>query len=218
MRNFTKILIVFVLQLTVFQILNAQQSQNNTAAVSLRPKFIHITEMGFLLGSQAPINNNYNKLANSYYYPYQLYTTDRYSNFSLQHFSGVNIHNAVAIGATAGFDYYRANIITPLSFGIRSTLTPSRRISPIGNFDIGYGFIWKNEADKQSKNNKTGGLMLNPSAGLRIKIGNDGSTVNINVGYRLQKSESENNIEEQDYYQTEYRTFKRLSIRLGLGF
>ena len=122
---------------------NIDNASNKTQAKET--KFLHITELGFLLGSQAPINNVYatDKMAqSSYYYPY--YQSDNYNNFTFQHFSGYKLNRALAVGATGGFDYYRSNIITPLSLGFRSTIIPSRRISPIANFDIGYGFIWKN--------------------------------------------------------------------------
>ncbi len=196
---------------------------NSTQAIVER-KFVHITEFGFLLGKQAPINNiaypAYDvKSAASYYYPNPYnYGDDQFSNFTFQHFSGYNIHKGIAVGVSGGFDYYRANIITPMSIGIRTILLPSRRISPIGNFDAGYGFIWKNTNDKNQKIDKHGGLMLNPSVGLKIKLGDDGSSLHINVGYKIQKSEMINNQPEQGYYMTEYRSFERLSIRIGVGF
>jgi hypothetical protein len=133
-------------------------------------------------------------------------------------FTGYPVHKAITMGLTAGFDYYRSNIITPLSFSVKSTLVPSKRISPIGNLDVGYGFLWKSEADKANKIDKYGGLMINPSAGFRIKIGNDGSNLNINVGYKLQQSGFENNRPDEGFYLTEKRSFNRLSIRLGFGF
>lgn len=200
------------------------QAEATTTQNFAERKFTHISEFGFLLGKQAPINNiaypAYDvKYAASSYYPYPYYYgDDQYSNFTFQHFSGYNVHKTVAVGLTAAFDYYRSNIITPLSLGIRTKLLPSRRISPIGNIDAGYGFIWNNTNDKNLKIDKEGGFMLNPSAGLRILLGNDGSSLNINVGYKMQNSKMENNQPDQNYYQTEYRSFNRLSIRLGIGF
>jgi hypothetical protein len=189
-------------------------------------KFLHITELGFLLGSQAAINNIYpqyyaadlsSKMAySSSYYPY--YQSNNYNNFTFQHFTGYKVSKAIALGVTGGFDFYRANIITPLSIGMRSTIIPSRRISPIANVDVGYGFVWNNASDKQNKTDKDGGLALNPSVGIRIKVGNDGSQMNINVGYKLQQSKVTNNRPVDQYYMTEYRSFNRLSVRLGLGF
>lgn len=203
---------------------NGNKSTDKTQ--SKETKFLHITELGFLLGSQAPINNvyafdgcptcNYYRAPQASYYPY--YQSDNYNNFTFQHFSGYKLNKVFAVGATGGFDYYRSNIITPLSLGLRTTIIPSRRISPIANFDIGYGFIWKNTNDKQNKIDKNGGLMLNPSVGIRVKVGNDGSQLNINVGYKLQESKVTNNRPAEEYFQTEYRSFNRLSIRLGLGF
>ncbi len=231
MRNSLKYAIVLYLQVVVSQLINGQNKLPKTIPISQKEevvsrKFTHITEFGFLLGKQAPINNVYpqyyaydSKVAYSSYYPYPYYYgDDQYSNFTFQHYSGYNIHKAVSAGFTAGFDYYRANIITPLSFGIRSTLLPSRRISPIANIDAGYGFLWKNDNDKSQKLDKEGGIMANPSAGIRIKLGEDGSSLNINVGYKIQKSKLENNIPEQNYFQTEYRSFNRLSLRLGVSF
>lgn len=226
------IIILLALQIFGNQLIKSQ-SLPNTSAKNSERKFVHITEFGFLLGKQAPINNvatpYYANAAfdakyaptsySSYYYPYPYYYGDeQYSNFTLTHFTGYKINTALAAGLSGGFDYYRSNIITPISMGIRTTLLPSRRISPILNMDGGYGFLWKNTADKNSKIDKEGGLMLNPSAGLRIKLGEDGSNINISVGYKIQKSKMINNIPDQDYYQTEYRSFNRLSIRLGFGF
>jgi hypothetical protein len=196
-------------------------------------KLVHNTEMGFLLGEQAALNN---KTINpyygypidvqaktayiaDYYYPYpQYYGTNRYSNFTIQHFTGIAINKALNVGATAGFDYYRSNIITPLSLGTKATLLPSRRVSPIAGIDFGYGFIWKNETDKANKIDKVGGYMLNPSAGFRVKIGNNGSNLNVNIGYKMQKAGFTNNRPEESFYLTEKRAFNRLSIRLGFGF
>ncbi|MES2796850.1 MAG: hypothetical protein V4683_12840 [Bacteroidota bacterium] len=205
-------------------------AQNQSQATKSKPEFwsklVHNTEMGFLLGEQAAINNNYNpiysydmsKMASSIYpYPYY-YGDDRYSNFTFQHFTGYPVHKAINMGLTAGFDYYRSNIITPVSVSVKSTLVPSKRISPIGSLDVGYGFIWKSEADKVNNIDKYGGLMINPSAGFRIKVGNDGSNLNINVGYKLQQSGFENNRPDEKFYLTEKRSFNRLSIRLGFGF
>lgn len=217
--------IIFVLQIFNNQTVSAQKllDTNTKPIVQSAPrKFTHITEFGFLLGKQAPLQNYGNPYSySSYYsiYPYPYYAADdQYSNFTFHHFTGYNVHKAIAVGITGGLDYYRSNIITPLSIGIRSTLLPSRRISPIGNIDAGYGFIWQNTNDKNQKIEKQGGLMLNPSVGLRIKLGDDGSSLNINVGYKIQKSEMQNNQPEQQYYMTEYRSFERLSVRLGVGF
>jgi hypothetical protein len=217
--------IIFVIQIFNSQTVSAQKLlDTNTQPVthSAPRKFIHITEFGFLLGKQAALKNYGNPYSySSYYsiYPYPYYAADdQYSNFTFQHFTGYNVHKAVALGITGGFDYYRSNIITPLSIGIRSTLLPSRRISPIANIDAGYGFIWQNSNDKNQNIDKQGGIMINPSAGLRIKLGDDGSSISINVGYKIQKSEMKNNQPEQQYYMTEYRSFERLSVRIGVGF
>lgn len=231
MRNSLKYCIVIFLQIVVSQIVNGQNKLPKTIPilqkeeVELR-KFTHITEFGFLLGKQAPVSNVYpqyyaydSKVASSSYYPYPYYYgEDQYSNFTFQHYTGYNFHKAVNAGISAGFDYYRANIITPISIGLRTTLLPSRRISPIGNFDLGYGVLWKNNNDKIQKIEKEGGLMVNPSAGIRIKLGEDGSSLNINVGYKIQKSKMINNIPDQNYFQTEFRNFNRLSLRLGVSF
>lgn len=220
-------LTVFILQIIANQTIMGQAVAIPKIAEGPR-KFTHITEFGFLLGKQAALNNNnigYSSYydarlsQSSYYYPYPIYASnEQYSNFTFQHFTGYNIHKAITLGLTAGLDYYRSNIITPISFGLRTTLMPSRRISPIANFDIGYGFIWNNDTDKNLKQDKQGGLMLNPSAGLRIKLGDDSNSLNIGVGYRIQKSSLENNRPDENYFQTENRTFNRLSIRLGIGF
>jgi hypothetical protein len=224
MKN--KLVIIFLLQIIVYQTVKCQVTTLPIKVEGLR-KFIHITEFGFLLGRQAPLNNNqifpaYYYDARSitpYYYPYPTYTSnEQYANFTFQHYTGYNIHKAISVGATVGFDYYRSNIITPLALGVRATLLPSRRISPIINFDGGYGFIWNNDNDKTLKQNKQGGLMINPSAGLRIKLGDDGNSLNIGIGYRVQKSQLVNNRPAEQYFETENRAFNRLSIRLGFGF
>ncbi len=220
------ILLIILAQLAFIENIQSQTSQSTAPKLAIR-KFTHITEFGFLLGKQAPITNNniypvaYDSkaLTSSYYYPYPYYSgNEQYSNFSFQHFSGYNIVNSLSVGITAGLDYYRANIITPISLGLRSTILPKRRISPIANLDAGYGFLWKNTNDKEAKINKDGGFMLNPSAGLRIKIGDDGSSLNINVGYKIQKSKVVSDQPDQNYFQTENRSFERMSIRLGFGF
>jgi hypothetical protein len=226
-----KLLTFLALGLLFSENIDAQNTTNTQVAkTNFWSKLVHNTEMGFLLGEQAAFNNTYPSypidfysrsapiMADSYYpYP-QYYSSDRYSNFTIQHFTGVAITKALSMGLTAGFDYYRSNIITPISLGIKSTLLPSRRISPIANIDFGYGFIWKNENDKAQKIDKFGGYTFNPSAGFRVKVGNDGSNLNVNIGYKMQKAGFSNNKPDQQYYLTESRAFNRLSIRLGFGF
>ncbi len=226
MKALLKIFVLSLIYISVFQKVNAQSvaSVKNIEKVKTA-KFTHMTEFGFILGSQAPINNNYIAQPYAYdvkvaygggYYPYPTYYgSDHYSNFTFQHFSGYKVHNGIAVGLTGGLDYYRSNIITPLSLGVRSTLFPSKRISPIVNMDAGYGFLWGKKIEGTTKN---GGLALNPSVGIRVKIGQDGSSLNINVGYKLQESKFITDRPSQEFYQTEYRSFNRLSIRLGLGF
>jgi hypothetical protein len=225
MRKSVKILYIMVFQLILLSKIICQNTDKNVKdAQPKETKFLHVTELGFLLGSQSPINNIYPAIDYgnavdarlAYYYPY--YQGDTYNNFTFQHFSGYKVHKAIALGVTGSFDYYRANIITPLSLGVRSTLIPSRRISPIANVDFGYGFIWRNYADKQNKIDKDGGLMFNPSVGIRIKVGNEGSQMNVNIGYKLQQSKMTSNRPADQYYLTEYHSFNRLSVRLGLGF
>ena len=190
-------------------------------------KFSHTTEMGFLLGSQGAINNQNNYPYNatdsnvaSYYSIYPSYPSQgtNYSNFSVLHFSGYKVHKAVSVGVFVGLDNYRANVMTPFGLGFRSTLMPSRNISPILNMDAGYGKIWKRKDSSQENMELNGGLMLNPSVGYRIKIGADGSNLSVNIGYKLQKSTFTNNIPDQKYYLTENRSYNRLSLRMGIGF
>jgi hypothetical protein len=225
MNKLQNILTVFYCVLWV-QIAVAQSKNEKQASVNR--KFVHQTEFGFLLGNENtdvlyqayPIynntNNTYDATSYSIYPPYYVGYAGRKNNFSLQHFSGYKIRERLAVGITAGFDYYARNIITPIALGIRSQLLPLHRISPTLNIDGGYGLIWKNKTYTHS--NIFGGFMLNPSAGLRIKLADDGSNIFLNVGYRLQKAGYENSLPEQQYYLKENRTYNRLSVRLGFGF
>lgn len=209
----------------IFSMVHFSFSQENTAKNIVKErKFIHQTELGFLLGEQRTINQGG-------YYPYPMGLVDsryayyppiynyvgRSNTFSFQHFSGYKIKSNVAAGISGGLDYYPSNVITPLALGVRWHLL-NRRISPQLAMDAGYGFIWKNKQDKEYKYEKFGGLMLNPSGGLRVKLGEDGSALLVSLGFRMQKSGYENNVPEQQYYLRENRTFNRLSLRLGFEF
>jgi hypothetical protein len=83
---------------TVLLVAEKSFAQNQTQTTKSKSEFwsklVHNTEMGFLLGEQAALNNTYNpiysydvsKMASSIYpYPYY-YGDDRYSNFTFQQF------------------------------------------------------------------------------------------------------------------------------------
>lgn len=186
--------------------------------------WVHQTEMGFLLGRQTIENNYWGGYYSSALYdsrsslpPYYYSGSGKFQNFTIQHFSGIQIKKIGAVGLTAGFDYYGKNIITPLSLGFRKTLIPSKKVSPTIGIDTGFGFVWNNEQDKQADINRHGGLLANPAAGFRIKLSNDGSALFVNIGYRHQRSgyifENENFSKTQ-----EINKFNRLSVRLGISF
>jgi hypothetical protein len=198
---------------------SAQQQQLNEP--KQHRKFLHQTEIGMLLGRQSDIINNpgypVRPAYSSYYIPYYSYA-GRSSVVAVQHFSGYRAHKLLAVGLTAGLDYYNNNIITPLALGLRSQWLPNRRISPSTSLDAGYGFMWASKQDKANKYDINGGFMLQPGAGIRIKLADDGSGLLLNVGYKIQKSGYSYEVTDQQYYLEEQRNYRRLSIRLGFEF
>jgi hypothetical protein len=83
--------------------------------------------------------------------------------------------------------------------------------------DGGYGFQSRLFNGNNMFNNSYGGIMLNPAAGIRMRLGNNSSFI-LNAGYRLQKGSKANFFGAPGDGLREKVTFNRLSVRAGFMF
>lgn len=146
-------------------------------------------------------------------------------SFSFQTFNGIKIQKwQLEVGINTGLDVYSPVIILPLSASLAWNPFSSRVISPIVSVNAGYGFGWLKSGNENAET--TGGFLINPSIGLRIKT-KDAAKLNIGLGFRQQKAVTRQtfdfylddfaggppDLETQDEYQ-----FRRVSLTLGLSF
>lgn len=145
-------------------------------------------------------------------------------SFSIQTFNGVKIQKwQLEAGISTGLDIYSPVIVLPLSGSLAWNPLNSRTVSPIIGLNAGYGFGWLESGNENAET--TGGYMINPSIGLRIKT-KDTAKLNIGIGFREQRAVTQHTsnfylndftggrpgIETKD----EYR-FRRISLTLGLS-
>ena len=146
------------------------------------------------------------------------------TSFSIQTFNGIKIQRwRLEGGISTGLDVYSPIIILPLSGSLTWNPLNSRAVSPFISMNAGYGFGWLQASNDNAKT--TGGYMINPSIGLRIKTKNT-AKLHLGIGFREQKAVTRQasgfyvndfvgggpDIETQD----EYR-FRRISLALGLS-
>lgn len=172
----------------------------NEAKPTFASKLIHITEIGILQGRSEKVNNSLNGISRT--------------DLTLIHFTGYKVGKSVAIGPFVGVDWYSAFQVMPVGIGIRGNFRGKKNVSPIFNLDTGYGGMWLNSTTNNQTN--TGGLMINPMAGLNIGMGKE-TSLRISVGYKYQRIESyfDNGADTFTQYVNNYN---RMAVRVGVEF
>jgi hypothetical protein len=144
-------------------------------------------------------------------------TDDGNGNFKL----GSGLHNVVGkqlnqfvgLGLGLGLDNYsrRGETIVPLFAELRGyPITGAKQL--YYSFSLGYGFAFKRESFGIVDAN--GGYMIQPAVGLRLGTP-DGTNVNIDLGYRIQKAFFREQLVNGDVDERNI-IFNRLALRVGL--
>lgn len=160
-------------------------------------RFANQTEIGLLTGS--------------YQYP----------SFSARSFNGIRFKNIpLEAGIAVGVDAYSQITITPVSFSCRWNPLENKSVSPYLGFDMGYGFDWLQH--KSDGLNYSGGALISPSAGIRMKTNRSAKFI-LNLSYKKQDASVSKNSQFFDNsgfksFETSEYIFKRLYLSLGLSF
>lgn len=174
--------------------------------------FTHQTEVGLLQGKEAFIQGG---------------------RFTVQTFNGVRMNEFAEVGVTIGLDAYPDITLVPLAFGWRGVIPTTGNVSPFLALDVGYAFDWLKKRTDISW--YRGGLMFNPSIGVRIRS-NKVDRFLLSVGYKRQQyshyegrllSDGLTVVPETDhstlppgfaFLQRDDYTLQRLSVRVGVMF
>jgi hypothetical protein len=140
------------------------------------------------------------------------------NSFTLQCVNGHEFKPELALGIGTGIDSYQNFTTFPVYLRLSGSLSQiSKKFSPMYILDGGYGFYSRFFNSGSSNNTGYGGLMLNPAAGVRIRLSNRSSFI-LNAGYRFQKGSTANFFGPPGDGIREKVTFSRLSIRAGFMF
>jgi len=104
-------------------------------------------------------------------------------SFTLQTFNGIRLNEFAEVGGTVGLDAYPDITLVPLAFGWRGVI-PAGNVSPFLAMDVGYAFDWLEKETEISW--YSGGLMFNPSIGVRIRSKKTDRFL-LAVGYKRQQ-------------------------------
>ena len=222
MKNLNKYIGKISLVLLVSLVCNhAVKAQDEKESFFRKHKFVNMTEFGGLFGRV-----KYQIYYNGWYpYPYPNTNPAQFQvknkvNVSMQTFNGVYLDRKTAAGITIGVDGYGETVLMPIALGIRRNIVQKNEGGSglVGGIDVGYSTIWLNE-DNTGYNTK-GGLMISPTIGYRLPMRN-GSAWLINLGYRFQRAEYEQERQGNEVYwneSNEVRNYKRMVLRLGIEF
>ncbi|MDO1445602.1 hypothetical protein Q0590_05045 [Rhodocytophaga aerolata] len=139
------------------------------------------------------------------------------NSFTLQCINGHEFRPELALGIGTGIDSYQNFTILPVYLRLSGSFPKvSQKFSPMYIVDGGYGF-YSRLFNGNNITNGNGGLMLNPAAGVRIRLSNSSSFI-LNAGYRFQKGSTANFFGTPGDGIREKITFNRVSIRAGFMF
>jgi hypothetical protein len=162
-------------------------------------RFVNQTEIGLLTGN------------------------NQYPNFSARSFNGIRFKGApFETGIAIGVDTYSQFTITPVSVSCRWNPLETRSVSPYLGFDMGYGFDWLQH--KSEGRRYSGGYLLSPSAGIRVKTTRSTKVV-MNLSYKRQEASilTDSNLPFLNTpnfkaYETSEYIFRRIYMSVGLNF
>jgi opacity protein-like surface antigen len=120
--------------------------------------------------------------------------------------NGIQINPFFSLGLGIGARYYSAQqaLLVPIFLDIRTNFT-NKPLSPYVAVGAGYSIVASNDF-------KDVGLMLNPSAGVCIRI-SDKSAMNVGLGYELQNLRNV----QLDIYHRWNKTVQTSAITLNVG-
>ncbi|CAG5011828.1 hypothetical protein DYBT9275_05034 [Dyadobacter sp. CECT 9275] len=168
-----------------------------------RPSYVNHTEAGLLLGRVRYSNGSIQNKVESK------------TNVTMQTFNGLQIKRRLAIGVTAGLDWYKTALINPLSAGVRYDFAGKRQVRLFATGDAGYGFAWFHQDSDGYKTR--GGLIINPGAGIRY--GRAGGTAfTIVLSYKRQEVHVNKPLLWEQTVRYEDRVYNRLAVRMGISF
>lgn len=146
------------------------------------------------------------------------------ANVSLQSFNGIRLTPKLAVGGIVGLDWYASAQVIPVGVGVRGTVFKAKKLNPFYGLDAGYGLMFA--STKQENEKISGGLMLNPSVGMRVALGG-GNALTWSIGWKHQSTYSSidnfGDVAQPTWwwgqYQTEtHKIFERLSVKMGITF
>jgi hypothetical protein len=221
MKNLKKYISKISLILVAVLLSNyAVKAQDEKESFFRKHKFVNMTEFGGLFG-----RIKYQVYYGGWGLPYPGSYPTQYQirnkvNLSMQTFNGIYLDRRTAAGITIGVDGYGETVLMPIALGVRRNIVQKKEGGSglVGGIDVGYSTTWLNE-DNTGFNTK-GGLLVSPTIGYRLPMRN-GSAWLINIGYRFQKAEYEQERQGEGAYwseSNEVRTYKRMVLRLGIEF
>lgn len=139
-------------------------------------------------------------------------------SLTLQTFNGVQVRPRLAAGGVVGIDWYSGALLLPVGAGVRYDLAQpnDKNVRVFVSADVGYGLTWLNKATSGNELTR-GGLMLNPSLGLRFGKPDKGAFL-LTVSYKRQNVEAAKPLQWNDIRRDESRVYNRLAVRLGMSF
>jgi hypothetical protein len=175
------------------------------AAAQRANRFVNYTEFGGLFG-RVRYENIYTAEGEQ---------VENKTSITIQTFNGMQVGRRAALGVTAGMDWYKAALITPIAAGMRYDLAGRKNVRLFGILDAGYGFTWFHQ-DLEGFDTK-GGAMLNPGIGLRIgKM--EKAAFTMALAYKRQYAHVDKPVLSGQISRSEERIYNRLAIRLGFSF
>ncbi|MFN8349589.1 MAG: hypothetical protein U0X91_31610 [Spirosomataceae bacterium] len=178
-----------------------------TTTAQHKPHYVNMTEIGGLFGRVV------------YDIRWSSPTTQQVENrlsLTIQTFNGVQLKPRLALGLTAGIDWYNTALLTPIAGGVRYDLARSKKnVALFGTLDAGYGFNWLH-ADATGYNTK-GGMMLNPGLGLKFGF-KSGSALLLSLTYKRQHAKVTEPLGWSEIAKWEDRVYNRMALRFGFMF
>ncbi|MCH7409204.1 hypothetical protein MM239_07355 [Belliella sp. DSM 111904] len=109
-------------------------------------------------------------------------------DYTLQSLHGIQLDAHNKLGFFVGLDSYPKQVLMPLGFGWRNTLSPNRRNSLSFGLDIGYGSSWLDRKELEGNFEKwnEGGFMVSPIIGIARKSKNGALAYTWNLGFKKQ--------------------------------
>lgn len=149
-----------------------------------------------------------------------LYAGTNAQALSFHSFNAYQVVPSFAFGLGLGVDSYPDRLIMPLTVGISGNIL-KKNITPFYKILVGHGY---NLSKNLSNNNNwggtdinfQGGLVVNPSVGLKVYIA-DSKAFILQLGYKHQESFIEQTVRGGSNFRQEV-TFQRLIFSLGFSF